>query len=365
MEATSPSGISRPFDARRDGFVMGEGAGVLVLEEKEAAEARGAEILGELLGYGATCDAFHLTAPQPEGPRRRGRSAWRSPTPALSAADVDYVNAHGTSTPLNDRCRDEGAEGGAGRARRRHPGQLDQVGDRPPARRRRRGRGDRHGRGAAPPRGAADGRLGRGRGGARPRLRARVTSKPIENGDGPLVAISNSFGFGGHNAVLCLAAVMATATATPHRRASRPPTRRCAQLEQLCDPGSFRPLRSGVSLGPARRARDPRRRRRRRRRRGRAAGRSSATPRTRPSSAAASARSTPTRSCALLRMAGDAGAPVVGFVRSGGARLQEGHAALAGYGRIFRASVELSPQGAADLDRSAASPPAAAPTRRR
>ncbi|HEY5142229.1 MAG TPA: beta-ketoacyl-ACP synthase II [Solirubrobacteraceae bacterium] len=103
LDAVSRTGESRPFDARRDGFVMGEGAGALVLEEAQAAQARGARILGWVRGYGATCDAHHLTAPDP-----RGAGAARAILAALAdagieAGDLVYVNAHGTSTPLNDR----------------------------------------------------------------------------------------------------------------------------------------------------------------------------------------------------------------------------------------------------------------------
>ncbi len=102
MQALSPTGISRPFDARRDGFVMGEGAGVLVLEEAGAAAARGAKVLGEVAGYGSTSDAYHLTAPEPSG-----AAATRAIELALNDAgvgpdEVDYINAHGTSTQLND-----------------------------------------------------------------------------------------------------------------------------------------------------------------------------------------------------------------------------------------------------------------------
>lgn len=98
-----PQGASRPFDHGRDGFVFGEGAGILVLESRGAAEKRGATVLATIAGYGASCDASHVTQPDPEG-----RGAERAMTEALkdahvAPADVDYINAHGTSTPLNDR----------------------------------------------------------------------------------------------------------------------------------------------------------------------------------------------------------------------------------------------------------------------
>ncbi len=98
----SPETASRPFDATRDGFVLGEGAGVLVLEELEHARARGATILAELAGYGQTADAYHITAPATggEGAQRAMRLAIDDAE--ATARDVDYVNAHGTSTPAND-----------------------------------------------------------------------------------------------------------------------------------------------------------------------------------------------------------------------------------------------------------------------
>ena len=98
----SPETASRPFDATRDGFVLGEGAGVVILETLEHALARGANIVAEVVGFGMSADAYHLTAPAPEGAGAQRAMKLALKDAGIETTDVDYINAHGTSTPMND-----------------------------------------------------------------------------------------------------------------------------------------------------------------------------------------------------------------------------------------------------------------------
>ncbi len=203
LEATSPSGISRPFDARRDGFVMGEGAAVLVLEAPEAARRRGANARGAVRGYGASCDAHHLTAPREDGDGQA--AAMRAALADADAApgDIDYVNAHGTSTQLNDRAETLAIKLALGEHARRVPvsstksaighllgaaGAVEAVATLLAL----------HDAIAPPTLGLAEPDTGLDLDYVPGRARALAL-----NGRAPL-ALSNSFGFGGHNAVLCL-----------------------------------------------------------------------------------------------------------------------------------------------------------------
>ncbi|KTD34609.1 3-oxoacyl-ACP synthase [Legionella moravica] len=101
----NPSQASRPFDLNRDGMVMADGAGILILEELQQAKARGAKILGEIIGFGASCDAFHVTAPNSQGQSRAITAALNDAK--LSINDIHYINAHGTGTQLNDSTETE------------------------------------------------------------------------------------------------------------------------------------------------------------------------------------------------------------------------------------------------------------------
>jgi 3-oxoacyl-[acyl-carrier-protein] synthase II len=206
LDATSETGISRPFDARRDGFIMGEGAGILVLENAERARERGATVLATVRGYGATSDAYHLTAPEPEGTGAAAAIEAALRDAALEPADVDYVNAHGTSTPLNDRAETAALKLALGERAAQIPvsSAKSAIG---------------HLLGAAGAVEAVATVLALRDRIAPPTLgyeepdegldldyvprTARVLDVPA--GKRP-IALSNSFGFGGHNAVLCLEA---------------------------------------------------------------------------------------------------------------------------------------------------------------
>jgi 3-oxoacyl-[acyl-carrier-protein] synthase II len=205
MEATSRCGVSRPFDARRDGFILAEGAGVLVLESEESALARGAPVLGELRGQGSSADAYHLVAPDPTGAGAALAIRRALADAGVEADELSYVNAHGTSTPLNDRAETTALKLA-----------LGPVADRIPVSSTKSAIG--HLLGAA---GAVEAIA------TLQSLRARTaaptlnyeqaeegldldyvpgSARPFANQNGrPAIGLSNSFGFGGHNSVLCLA----------------------------------------------------------------------------------------------------------------------------------------------------------------
>jgi 3-oxoacyl-[acyl-carrier-protein] synthase II len=207
LDALSPSGVSRPFDALRDGFVMGEGAAVLVLERAGEAHGRGARALGTLKGFGASSDAHHLTAPLADGAGQAAAMIAAMDDAGVGAQEIDYVNAHGTSTPLNDRAETHAIKLALGERAGEIPvsstksaighllgaaGAVEAVATLLALR-------DRI---APPTLGLVQAEdeldLDYVPGAARP-LQVDVQR--------PALALSNSFGFGGHNAVLCLEAV--------------------------------------------------------------------------------------------------------------------------------------------------------------
>jgi 3-oxoacyl-[acyl-carrier-protein] synthase II len=205
LDALSDSGISRPFDARRDGFVMGEGGGILVLEEEEAARARGAKILGYIRGFGASSDANHMTAPEPNGAGAVKAIHLALKDAGRTPEDVVYVNAHGTSTPLNDRAETKAIKLALG----------DHAADVPVSSTK---SAIGHLLGAAGAVEAVATILALRDRMAPPTLNYEEPeegldlnyvpneAQPLDIGDKVPLAISNAFGFGGHNVVLALEA---------------------------------------------------------------------------------------------------------------------------------------------------------------
>ncbi len=166
-----PTRASRPFDRERDGFVLAEGAGVLVLEEYESAKARGARMYCEILGYGQSADAYDLVAVDPDGSGVMLALTRAFAKAGIVPADVDYINAHGTFDPDRRSRRVEGDRKGLRRERPSHRRQLHQIDARSRARRSRRHRGRGDGAGGARRHHAADDQLRVSRPGMYPRLR--------------------------------------------------------------------------------------------------------------------------------------------------------------------------------------------------
>ena len=192
-----PQGASRPFDRTRDGFVFGEGAGILVVESAEHALARGATILAEIVGAALTADAFHISAPEPTG-----RGATMAMTKALAPGRPRPERGRLHRRPRHvdaaqRRHRDAGDQGGLRRARLQAPDLVAQVDGRAHARRRRRAVGDRRRRRDPRRLDPADDQLPRAGSGLRPRLRAEREAP----GRRSTTAMINGFGFGGQNAV--------------------------------------------------------------------------------------------------------------------------------------------------------------------
>lgn len=203
--ALSRTGICRPFDRRRDGFVMGEGAGILVLEDPERASERSAEILGHVAGYASTTDGFHLTASEPSGEVCAEAIQEAMDDANMKPDDVDYINAHGTSTPDNDRSETNAIKVAFGEQAYKIPVSSTKsvVG---------------HSIGAAGGVEAIATLLSLRHGVLCPTIGLEEPddgldldyipgkARPLEphNGNGRLVALSNSFAFGGHNAVLAI-----------------------------------------------------------------------------------------------------------------------------------------------------------------
>jgi 3-oxoacyl-[acyl-carrier-protein] synthase II len=203
LDAMSKRGVSCPFDARRDGFVMGEGAAVLILEDGEKARERGATILGTIAGYGASSDAYHLTAPEKDGGGAIEAMNAAIADAGVGPEDIVYVNAHGTSTPLNDRAETVAIK--------------KVLGDGVPVSSTKSAIG--HLLGAAGAVEAVATLLAMRDRVAPPTLNYAEPDEGLDLDYVPneartldldgrrAIALSNAFGFGGHNAVLCLEAV--------------------------------------------------------------------------------------------------------------------------------------------------------------